>query len=185
MLWTDGSVPFLSGKGGSGVLANCSLCGTEATLFFSAALCWFRQHLQVCHFYSVLLLSDSCSVLATLSSSTSFLLPQSLWHELSSLSPCSIRLQWVHGHSFLPGNDAVDDLAEWVALFVPCAIPCSLSLSLLSLVSTLIFFMTGGVLSHLNSSTHRFPRFPLRNLCSFVTLAVFPLVFAAKNTAYC
>ena len=37
-LWTDGSVPFLFSKGGSGVLANCSLCGTEATLSFSAGL---------------------------------------------------------------------------------------------------------------------------------------------------
>ena len=58
VLWTDGSVPFPFGKGGSGVLANCSLCGTEATLSFSAgpvcssfsaeacailhALCWSR-----------------------------------------------------------------------------------------------------------------------------------------------
>ena len=36
VLWTDGSVPFPLGKGGSGVLVNCSLCGTEATLSFSA-----------------------------------------------------------------------------------------------------------------------------------------------------
>ena len=36
VLWTDGSVPFPLGNGGSGVLANCSLCGTEATLSFSA-----------------------------------------------------------------------------------------------------------------------------------------------------
>ena len=66
VLWTDGSVPFPFGKGGSGVLANCSLCGTEATPFSSAgpvcssfsaeacailhALCWSRQHQQVCHF---------------------------------------------------------------------------------------------------------------------------------------
>ena len=66
--WTDGSVPFPFGKDGSGVLANCSLCGTEATLSFSArpvcssfspkacailhALCWSRQHQQVCHFSS-------------------------------------------------------------------------------------------------------------------------------------
>ena len=66
VLWTDGSVPF--DKGGSGVLANCSLCGTEATLSFLAgpvcssfsaeacailhALCWSRQHQQVCHFSS-------------------------------------------------------------------------------------------------------------------------------------
>ena len=68
VLWTDGSVPFPFGKDGSGVLANCSLCGTEATLSFSAgpvcssfsaeacailhALCWSRQHQQVCHFSS-------------------------------------------------------------------------------------------------------------------------------------
>ena len=82
VLWTDGSVPFPFGKGGSGVLANCSLCGTKATLSFSAgpvsssfsaeagailhALCWSRQHQQVCHF-SFLLLSDSRSVLTALS----------------------------------------------------------------------------------------------------------------------
>ena len=36
VLWSDGSVPSPLGKGGSGVLANCFLCGTEATLSFSA-----------------------------------------------------------------------------------------------------------------------------------------------------
>ena len=41
------------------------------------------------------------------------------------------------------------------------------------------------MLSHLNSLTHRFPRFPPRNLCSFVMLAVFSLVYAATDTAYC
>ena len=35
VIWTDNSVSFPFGKSGSGVLANCSLCGTEATLFFS------------------------------------------------------------------------------------------------------------------------------------------------------
>ena len=60
LLWTDGSVPFSFGKSGFEVLANCSLCGTEATLSFLAgpvcssfsaeacailhALCWSRQH---------------------------------------------------------------------------------------------------------------------------------------------
>ena len=68
VLWTNGSVLFLFGKGGSGVLANCSFCGIEATLSFSAgpvyssftaeacailyALCWSRQHHEVCHFTS-------------------------------------------------------------------------------------------------------------------------------------
>ena len=65
ILWTDGSVSFPFGKGGSGILANCSPCVTEVTLFFSAlpvcssfsaeacailhALCWSRQHQQVCY----------------------------------------------------------------------------------------------------------------------------------------
>ena len=82
VLWTDGSVPFPFGKGGSGVLANCSLCDTEATLSFSAgpvcssfsteacailhALCWSRQHQQVCHFSSLFLLSDSRSALSSI-----------------------------------------------------------------------------------------------------------------------
>ena len=81
VFWTDGSVPFNFGKGGSSVLANCSLCGTEATLFFSAgpvclsfsaeacsilhALCWSQEYQQVCHFSSLLLLSDSRSVLSS------------------------------------------------------------------------------------------------------------------------
>ena len=47
-----------------------------------------------------------------------------------------------------------------------------LVVSVLSLVSTPVFSRTGGVLSHLNSSTHRFPRFPPRNLCFLVTFAV-------------
>ena len=64
-----------------------------------------------------------------LSSPPSFLLSQTLWQiwqELSSLSSCSIRLQWVPGHSFLPGNMA-DELARRDALLAPSAIPCSLS----------------------------------------------------------
>ena len=56
---------------------------------------------------------------------------------------------------------------------------------LLCLVSTFVFSRTGGVLSHLNSLTLRLPRFPRRNLCSLVMLAVFSLVCAATDTAYC
>ena len=145
-LLTDGSIPFRFGKGDSGILANCSLCGTKATFSFLTgavcssfsaevcgilqALCWSQQHQQVCHFSPFLLPSDSRSVLATLSSPPSFLLPQSLWQiwqELSSLSSCSIRLQWVTGHSYLPENNAADDLNRRGALIAPSAIPCSFS----------------------------------------------------------
>ena len=67
---TNGSVPFPFDKGDSGVLANCSLCSIEATLFFSAgpvcssfsteayvilqALRWSLQHQHVCKFSSLL-----------------------------------------------------------------------------------------------------------------------------------
>ena len=64
-----------------------------------------------------------------LSSPPSFLLSQNLWQiwqELFFLS-CSIRLQWVPGHLFLPGSDAADELARRGALLAPSAIPCSLS----------------------------------------------------------
>ena len=65
-------------------------------------------------------------------------------------------------------------------------LPQSLVVSLLlSLVSTLVLSRTGGVLSHQNFLTHRFPRFPPRNLCSLVMLAVSSLVFAATDTAFC
>ena len=68
VMWIHGSVLFPLGKGGSGVLVNCSFCHADATLYFSAgpvyssfsaearailqALCWPRQYQQVCHFSS-------------------------------------------------------------------------------------------------------------------------------------
>ena len=150
------------------------------------ALCWSRQHQQVCHFSFLFLLSDSRSILTSLSSPLSLILPQSLWHiwqELFSLSSRFVRLQWVSGHSFLTGNDAAHELVRRGAQLVPFAIPCSVSL--LSLVSTLVFSRTGAVLSHRNSLTHRFPRFPSRSLRSLVMLAVSSLVYAATDTAFC
>ena len=54
VLWTDGSVPFPFGKGGSDVLANCSLCGAEATHSFSAGL--------VCSSFS----AEACAILHAL-----------------------------------------------------------------------------------------------------------------------
>ena len=153
MIWIDGFVPFLFGKSGSSFLVSCSLCRTEATLSVSAGpvcsrssaeacailhgLCWSRQHQQS----AIFLFFFSYLTLTTLSSPPSFLLSQTLWQKLS-FSSCTIRLQWVPGHSLFPGNDAADELTRWGALLVLSAI--SFSLFLLSLVSTLIFFWTGG-----------------------------------------
>ena len=146
VIWTDGSVFFLSGKSGSGVLANCSFCGPEATFFhlvgsvcssLSAearailqALCWSRQQQQVCHFSSLFLLSNCHLVLATLIYFPSFFLRQTLWQiwqELSSLSFFTIRLQWIPDQSFLTANEAADELTRRVVLVVLSAIFCSLS----------------------------------------------------------
>ena len=104
-----------------------------------------------------------------------------LCQKLFSLFSSSIRLQWVPGHSFLPNNEVADELARRGALLLPSAIPCSH----FSLISGIHFSQTGGVLSHLNSWTHRFPRFPPSNLCFYVMLAVFSLEFAATDTAFC
>ena len=90
----------------------------------------------------------SSSTLA-LSFPPSFLLPQSLWQiwqELFSVSFFTIRLQWITGYSFLPENDTADELARRIAIFVSSAVPC-----ILSLISTLVFSQTEGVLFYLNS----------------------------------
>ena len=124
-----------------------ALCGTEATLCFLAgsvcssfsaeactilnALCWSRQHQQICHFYSfpfsfyltLTLLSPPYPLLYL----PFYLKLWQVWQELFSFSSCAIRLQWVPKHSFLPENHAADELSRWEALRAPFAIPCSLS----------------------------------------------------------
>ena len=114
---TETTLPFLGGS-------ICSSFSVEICAILQA-LCWSRQHQQVCHFF----LFSSYLNLA-LSSPLFFLLLQSLWQiwqKLFSLFSCIIRLQWVPGYSFLPGNDATDELARQRALLVPSAILCSLS----------------------------------------------------------
>ena len=132
------------------------------------------------------LLSGSRSVLTSLSSSPSFLLPQALrqiWQELSSFPPV---LSGINGSPNTRFSREITRLMSWPNGKRYLRPLKSLVVSLLiSLVSTLLFSRTGGILSHLNSSTHRFPRFPSRNLCSLVSLAVFFLVNAATDTAFC
>ena len=132
--WTDGSVRFFLPKG---FFANYSLCGTEATLSFSAdpvccsfsakacailqALRWSRLHQQFCHFSPLLLL--------LLSSPPSFLLLQTLPDLVGIVFalPFTIRLQWVPRHSFLPSNDAADELIRQGALLLSFVVAFSLS----------------------------------------------------------
>ena len=182
MLWTDGS----------GVFGNCSLCGIEATLFFSAgpvcsrfsaeactilhAFCWSRQHLQVCHFSSFLLLSDSRSVFS--------IFP----FTLISVRNCLLSSPVLSGYNGSPDtrfSQGTVRLMSWPVGECYLFPQQSFVVTLLSLVSTLVFSQTGGILSHVNSSTHKFFRFPPRNLCFYVMLTVFSLSFAATDAAFC
>ena len=120
-----------------------------------------------------LLLYDSRSVLSSIFPSTSISLAGTV------LSP-----------AVLPGyNGSPDTHFSWVTMRLmswPVGehYSCPLQYLVVFLVSTL-FSRTGGILSHQNSLTHRFPQFPPRNLCFLVILAVFSLVYAAANTGFC
>ena len=178
--WTDGSIPFPFDKGSNGVLADRSLCGTKATLIgmpnFSAEACttqqnllWSQQHQQVCLFFS--LLSDFCPVFAKLSSPSCFLLFHTFRHILQELyfSPPSL-LSGCNASPITRFYQEMTWLMRW-----PNKVRCFSNLQshvipvFLPLASTNIFNRTGGVQSHLNYLTHRYP---LRNLCFLVTLPV-------------
>ena len=206
VLWTDGSVPFPFGKGGSGVLANCSLCGTEAALSFSAGPVCSSFSAEACASFS----AEACTLFAGLGStikSAIFLLffscltlvlsspPCPLLHLSCYLKPCdrsgrnclfsSPVLSGYNGSPdtrFSRGTTQLMSLPDGERYLRP--LQSHVVSLLLSLVSTLIFSRTGGVLSLQSILTHRFPQFPLRNLCSLVMLAVSSLVFAAMDTAF-
>ena len=99
VLWTDNFVTFPFGKGSSGVLANCSLCGTETILSFSVGSVCSNSSAEVCVILQALTGLDSTnksaishlfSQILALFSPSSFLLSQSLWQELSFLF-CTIN----------------------------------------------------------------------------------------------
>ena len=73
-------------------------------------------------FYLTLVLSSPPCPLHFSSSQTLW----QIWQKLSSLSSCTIRLQWVPRHSFLPGNNVADELTRRGALLAPSATFCSL-----------------------------------------------------------
>ena len=100
-----------------------------------------------------------------------------------SLLYCSIKLQWVPGHSFLPRNDAADELTRQEALSLPSGSPCSLS-PLISRIHSSLFSDWRRTVSS-KFFAHGFPRFRPRNLCSIVTRVVCSLVFAATAIAFC
>ena len=202
VLWTDGSVPFPFGKGGSGVLANCSLSVALRPLFpfrqaqfvqvfplKPAPFCTLFAGLGNTIKSAIFLLFFSCLTLV-LSSPPCPLLHLSCYLKLCGRSGrnCPSSPPVLSGYNGSPdtrfsrGTTQLMSLPDGERCLRP---PQSLVVSLLlSLVSTLVLSRTGGVLSPQSILTHRFPQFPLRNLCSLVTLAVSSLVFAAMDTAF-
>ena len=197
-IWCSGQTAlFLSlSQRRLGILANCSLCGIEATFPLQQA-----QYARVFLLkpapsstlfaglgstnksaISLLHLSDSRSILVTLFSPSSFLLPQSLSETVFLSSPVPSGYNGSPDTRFFRMTTRLMSWPDGERYLFPKQ--CLVVTLLLSLVSTLFFSRTGGILSHLNSSTHRFPRFPPSNLCSYVMLAVFSLAFAATNTAF-
>ena len=195
VLWTDGS--FSLGKGGSGVLANCSLCVTEATLSFSAGSVFPLKPAPFCTLFAGLgstnksaisLLFSSCLTLVLFSPPCP-LLRLSFYLKLCGrsgrdrlLSPVLTNYNGSPDTRFSRGTTRLMSLPDRERYLRPSQSPV-VSL-LLSLVSPLVFSRTRDVLPLRSILTHRFPRFPLRNLCSLVMLAVSSLVFAAMDTAF-
>ena len=145
--WTDGSVPGGLGQGGAGIHIKCTKCVTATSLSFSTglwttsysaetfallhALEWCISHSKTCNFDSITFFSDSLSVLSTLSTPLPYLTPKSLSNTQSLLNSLSqskvVHLQWIPGHSSLPGNDLADSLAKAGASLDPSNISVSLT----------------------------------------------------------
>ena len=190
VLWTDGSVPFPLGKSGSGVLANCPLCGTETTLSFfgrpSMLKFFLLKPAPFCTLFAGLGSTNKSAISLFFSSCLTLVLsspPCSLLHLSSYLKLCgrSGRNCLLSPPVLLDYNGSPDTRFSWGTTRLMswpdgvrylCPLQSLVASLLLSLISTLVFSWTGGVLSHQSILTHRLPRFPPRNLCSLVMLAV-------------
>ena len=118
-----------------------------------------------------LLLSDSRSILATLSIPPSFLLPQSLPDLAGTVFSLLLFYQATIRSTDSRFSWGTTRLMSWAS---GERYSCPLqSIVVSALTSRIRFSWTGGVLSHLNSSIDRFPRFPSRNLCSLHARCVF------------
>ena len=95
------------------------------------ALEWCISHSKTCNFESITLFFNSLSVLSTLSALLPYLTPKSLSNTQSLLHSLSqskvVHLQWIPGHSSLPGNDLADSLAKVGASLDPSKISVSLA----------------------------------------------------------
>ena len=154
MIWYSGQsalLLFLLAKAAPAFLPT-ALRGTEASLSFSTgpvcssfsaevcailqALCWSRQHQQVCHFSSFFLLSDSNSVF-----SSDFPLVSNSVADLAGTVFFLLRFHQATlglGTFVLTGNDAAYELARRGALLAPSATLCSLS-PLISRIHSCLF----------------------------------------------
>ena len=172
VIWTDDSVPFYFNKKGSGVSPIAYFVALRPPFPFRLV-----QFVQVFPLKPVpfcklsagfgnsnkpailllLLLSDSRSILATLFSPPSF-----LYLKLSGTSGRS----YILSSPLLSGYNGSPDIyffrgTTWLMSWpdgerYSCLLQYLVVSLLLSLVSTLLFSRIGGVLSPLNSSTHRF-----------------------------
>ena len=100
VLWTEGSFPF--GKSGFGVLANCSLCDTEATFSFQQGQCVQVFLLKPAPFFTLF-----AGLGSTNKSTISFLSPPTIWFLLCPCHP-------VFSSIFPLISNSVADLAETV-----------------------------------------------------------------------
>ena len=125
MIWSDGSIPFLFNKGGSGILAYCSFCGTEVCAILQALHWSWQQHQQVCAFFSTLVLFLPLCPLLRLPflSQTQRLICQ----KLSSLSPSLLSSCNGSPNTYFSQETTrlTDELARRETLFLSSSVSCS------------------------------------------------------------